>query len=600
MAIKITDSKGNSIQVAAGGVTASSGLPSGGLEDYTLVKKSAEDGDAEWKLPAGIRTEGKTVIDSGEEETCGDGAEVFNITGDSSTDPIAIGAQSHAEGRGSIARGAASHAEGSSIAQGIYAHAEGEQTSAIGNSSHTEGLLTLAQGEASHAEGSSIIVNGEKFLNTASGVASHVEGIGTTASGSASHAQGRLTTASGTGAHAEGHSTIASGDQSHAEGYKTIASEEYSHTEGFQSQAIEMSAHAEGYQSQASGIGAHAEGGLWFLNGEAITAKGPIASGNSSHAEGSSTIASGNSSHAEGNLTKASGNYSHAEGSGTTASGEFSHAEGINTIASGAYSHAEGDTTTASGVSSYASGTATIASIQNQRVIGKYNMENTSQTSALFIIGKGNTESSRANCFRVGQTGVWATGNYNTSGADYAEMFEWEDGNPLNEDRCGRFVTLNGTKISLAWSDDEILGIVSGSPSVVGDVNDDQWQGMFITDIFGRPIWEDVEVSDEIIQVSNPETGETVNKVIIPAHTERRQKLNSDYNPDQKYIPRSERPEWDAVGMLGKLVVVDDGTCEVNGYCSASKNGIATSSEIKTRFRVMERLDEDHIRVLVL
>ena len=48
---------------------------------------------------------------------------------------------------------------------------------------------------------------------------------------------------------------------------------------------------------------------------------------------------------------------------------------------------------------------------------------------------------------------------------------------------------------------------------------------------------------------------------------------------------------------MGKLVVVDDGTCEVNGFCAANDNGIGTNAE--TGYRVMERLDKNHIRVFV-
>ena len=48
----------------------------------------------------------------------------------------------------------------------------------------------------------------------------------------------------------------------------------------------------------------------------------------------------------------------------------------------------------------------------------------------------------------------------------------------------------------------------------------------------------------------------------------------SDFRPTiqtfRPYVGRSSRPEWDAVGMIGQLVVIDDGTCEVNKYCRAS------------------------------
>lgn len=52
--------------------------------------------------------------------------------------------------------------------------------------------------------------------------------------------------------------------------------------------------------------------------------------------------------------------------------------------------------------------------------------------------------------------------------------------------------------------------------------------------------------------------------------------------------------------MMGKLVAIDDGTCEVNGWCAPGKDGVATRSETRTHCRVMSRVDENHIRVLVL
>ena len=88
--------------------------------------------------------------------------------------------------------------------------------------------------------------------------------------------------------------------------------------------------------------------------------------------------------------------------------------------------------------------------------------------------------------------------------------------------------------------------------------------------------------------------------MVIPAHTEHRQKLNPAYDGTRKYQARTERPEWDAVGLIGKLVAVDDGTCQVDGYCTVGAGGGATASESRTRFRVMKRLDGNHVQVMVL
>ena len=136
---------------------------------------------------------------------------------------------------------------------------------------------------------------------------------------------------------------------------------------------------------------------------------------------------------------------------------------------------------------------------------------------------------------------------------------------------------------------------------MVGDVYDDQWAGMFETDIFGRPVWEDVDLPAETMKEPDLEhPGQTITREILPARTEHRQKVNPAYDNSQKYIPRTERPEWDAVGLLGKLVAVDDGSCQVNGWCKVGEGGIAVHSEQRTPYRVMARLDDTHIRVLIL
>ena len=327
-------------------------------------------------------------------------------------------------------------------------------------------------------------------------------------------------------------------------------------------------------------------------------AKSGTTIGTSATAEGYNTTASGSYSHAEGNTAKATGLGSHAEGYNTTASSNYSHAEGSSTTASGVGSHAEGQSTTASGDYSHAGGYGTVAN-KYQYAVGRYNanttaptsLTDTTQSAGLFIVGIGTSDSARSNGFRVNPAGkVYGTGTFGTSGADYAEYFEWLDGNPNNEDRRGRFVTLEGDKIRYATvNDDYILGVVSADPSVAGDVYSEDWHNRYLKDVFGSKIVEVVEVEE-----TTNEDGE-----IIPAHTERRWVLNPDYNPDVKYTSREERPEWAAIGIIGKLVVIDDGTCQVNGYCYPNADSIATASQEKTNYRVMERLDDTHIKIFI-
>lgn len=383
---------------------------------------------------------------------------------------------------------------------------------------------------------------------------------------------------------------VASGDNSHAEGRCTTASGSGSHAEGVMTVASAYTAHSEGNATTASGSWAHAEG------------NSSIASSGASHAEGRSTVASGTTSHAEGYSTTASKDASHAEGYSTTASGNYAHSEGFQSAAGGSASHAEGSSTKAIGTYTHASGDQTVAEFWGETAVGRYNVRKNPSGSLgdLFVVGKGSSDAARSNAFRVDHSGCYGTGSWNSSGADYAELFEWLDSNPAAEDRAGLFVTLEGDRLRLAGPEDDfVLGIVSAAPSVVGDVYDDQWAGMYLRDVFGRTIMEMQDFPAETTQVPREDgTMETVE--LIPARRELAPKLNPDYDHTIKYLPRTQRPEWDAVGMMGKLVAVDDGTCQVNGWCAVGEGGKATHSDARTRYRVMARLDETHIRVLIL
>jgi len=368
---------------------------------------------------------------------------------------------------------------------------------------------------------------------------------------------------------------ITSGGTGNSAGYIRTGQKEntsvgdYATCEGQNNTASNTYAHAEGYNTTASGTRSHAEG------------EGTIASGTYSHAEGESTIASGTRSHAEGESTTASGTSAHAEGWNTTASGNESHAEGRGTTAKGWYSHAAGSNT----ISNY-----------YQTVVGRYNVEKGDTSfyisgSGYFIVGSGTGSSAKANCFRATESNTYGQ-TYNTSGADYAEMFEWLDENQVNEDRAGKFVTLDGDKIRLANEKDTyILGVVSGNASVIGDSYADQWAYMYEQDVFGRPIYETVTIPEE-----RDENGD----LIVEEHTEEQLKVSSKYDSEKKYIPRNERPEWAAIGLLGKLVCLDDGTAKVNDYVKPNENAVATVSETQTKYRVMRRIDESYIQIMIL
>ena len=308
-----------------------------------------------------------------------------------------------------------------------------------------------------------------------------------------------------------------------------------------------------------------------------------------SHAEGKSTTASGDCSHAEGSSTKASGESSHAEGEGTNACGYTSHAEGISTTASGTFSHASGMYTSASNFASFA--------------CGKFNapMLNNENTGTAFVIGNGIGGTSGSNAFSVQYNGIVKAKSTITASttADYAEFFEWKDGNQYNEDRVGHFVTIDGNKIEIATDPDQyILGIVSGEPFVLGNGDCDTWNGMYLKDEFNRTIYEPApkmeldKDTNEYKQVLD-EDGNIVYEGTRP-------KINPDYDPSKPYISRFDRKEWAPVGMLGVLSVIQDGTCEVNGYACCNKDGIATKCNRTDpgAYRVIAKISDKVVRVI--
>ena len=241
------------------------------------------------------------------------------------------------------------------------------------------------------------------------------------------------------------------------------------------------------------------------------------------------------------------------------------------------------------GMSDYLSGSSTKAlmgdylssttATTNTALFGKYG---TLQADQLFAVAYGSTRDDTP-IFSIDTSGnVNANGTISGGGSDYAEYFEWLDGNPEGEDRVGLIVALRGDKIVLAQDGDDVLGIVSGTATVLGDNAEYTWSKIHLRDDFGRLIYEDV--------VFKNEDGTT--------YTEKHPKINPAYNPEEDYIARSKRKEWDVVGMLGKLYVRDDGTCGVGGYAKVGADGIATLSQEPTNMYVMKRTAANIVRVL--
>ena len=151
-----------------------------------------------------------------------------------------------------------------------------------------------------------------------------------------------------------------------------------------------------------------------------------------------------------------------------------------------------------------------------------------SNSSAFYFLRCSTSSASDNEFFLAGDGNAYADGNWNSGGADYAEYFEWSDGNASDEDRRGMTVVLDGTKIKIATSSDStdnIIGVVSGNPAMVADTAYCKWSGKYQRDDYNAYVRD----------------------------SEGHRVLNSDYDDTKTYLPRKERKEWDAIGMVGKL-----------------------------------------------
>jgi hypothetical protein len=174
--------------------------------------------------------------------------------------------------------------------------------------------------------------------------------------------------------------------------------------------------------------------------------------------------------------------------------------------------------------------------------------------------------------------------------SDYAEFFEWNDANPSNEDRRGLSVVLSTDgKIREATASDatsDIIGIVSANPAVVGDSAYLNWQGRHLKDEWGSwvtveeefLVWnkQGTETNEEGVKVPvaqpditdpqcEPDAQVLVSEIAqhpeIPQYaidndlriTRKSRVTNPDFDPNVNYTPRVDRPEWDAIGLMGKL-----------------------------------------------
>jgi hypothetical protein len=134
----------------------------------------------------------------------------------------------------------------------------------------------------------------------------------------------------------------------------------------------------------------------------------------------------------------------------------------------------------------------------------------------------------------------YCDGSWIGGGADFAEYMEWEDGNPLGEDRTGKTVAIGiqdstghiTPKIKLAETGDIVIGAVSANPTIIGNSDWNKWQGKYL-----KNKYEGYLLDDHGNRQLNPDWVET------------------SY---EDHLPRSARKEWASIGIVGFVIIDDD------------------------------------------
>lgn len=419
-------------------------------------------------------------------------------------------------------------------------------------------------------------------MTTASAATAHAEGYGTTAGGQYSHSEGYKTTAGGTASHAEGYCTNAANAYTHAEGLWTKTSNTVEHAEGQYNKthtgktihsigigtsdtnrvnAVEVTKAGDVY---IKGVGGYV--GTSLDNVKSLqTVVGNI-QGGYTYNETARSVAF------QANTTDNSDNQANADYSFVIGFNNKAHKQGELQAGN---SFVGGDNCNAYHSNSLVFGQGLFTVMGNQTILGKFNKGLSHwNDKPVLELGFGSSDSRRSTLFLVNASGWSASlgGFAQNNIGDFAEYFEWADGNPDSEDRVGYMVQVNGDKIEIAENLENCIGIVTGTAAFVADSGYLEWHDRFLRDEWGRCIYE------------------------INEDGERVKKENPEYDNTKIYIPREQRKEWSPVGLLGKVLTRQDGTLKVGGFAGC-KNGVATDSD--KGYRVLKVISDDIALLLV-
>lgn len=139
---------------------------------------------------------------------------------------------------------------------------------------------------------------------------------------------------------------------------------------------------------------------------------------------------------------------------------------------------------------------------------------------------------------------IWRNKVLASENVDYAEIGEWSDSNPDNENRIGYFICLDletsGVNMRKAGVEDDVRGVTVTMPAFSSNATSDKFDN-----------------SGNLLQ------------------------------------------QYDYVAVMGLVSVIDNGTCSVNARCMPANDGTAVPSTNNMGYHVIDRIDDTHILISV-
>ena len=187
----------------------------------------------------------------------------------------------------------------------------------------------------------------------------------------------------------------------------------------------------------------------------------------------------------------------------------------------------------------------------------------------------------------------------------YTEMYEWV--NVPTPARFGLFVQFSKhypNKIEPFFNKDAVLAGVSTICSTAESDNPANWKYAYMSNEVG-----DVFLKKETLAVGIKQYDQHLEMAYISTRPyEHFVKVpNQHLDPNQQYVPRTNRQEWVRVALLGKTIVYDSGDITPGEFCmpyygdDKTKFGTAVpwDGKSKYKFYVLDRLTDKTIMIVV-